>query len=260
MIKTKISAYKQYIPSDKELENLEKGKLEDFISFLRRKYKKFEVEKILEENNIYFNDLSLVIEKTINKLFFKMQKNLIKYAKILNPNYYFILKYFLAYLKLEDLKLIIMYSFSKNKLSEEDKKILTAHLISDRLQRYLSREELEEFLANYNFKEKKNDEIELINEFSKYLLKKLKTLSNSKVIDLIIANYNYNLHQKEKLLKISLKDYYLGSKKINNNEFNKKIKSLINRGNSLDSLLAFLLFLNNEKKKLLQILHKKEEH
>ena len=254
MLSTKIATYKKYLISDKELKELEGKKVENFISFLKRKYSKFEVDKILNESALQFKDLNLVIEKTINKLFFRIQKSLLKYAKVTNPELSFLIKYLLAYLKIEDLKLIAPFVL-KGKLSEEEKKELIAHLISDKLIKYLSKDEFKKFLAKYNFKTNSDDFVVVINEFNKYILLKLKRYSKGKVVDLIIANYNYNLKKKEELLKINLRKYFIGNKVINNKDFERKIKTLLRNGKKEDKLIAFILNLNFEKRKLLKILH-----
>jgi len=256
MIRAKISSYFNYLPTQRELEELKEGRVEDFISFLKKKYSKFEVDKIMEKNNLYFDNLKLVIEKTINKVFFRMQKYLIKFSKIERPSNFFLLKYFYYYILLDDLKLVL--TASQMKLNEEERKELSAHIVSEKLVKYTLEGGIEKLFEEIGFKENYKDEIEGINKLTNYILKKLKRYGKgNKVIDAIIAYYNYQLQQKEKLLKINLKDFYIGKKTLNEKKFTQTVRNLIRKGDEIESLLAFLVYLNIRKKDLIKILNEK---
>jgi hypothetical protein len=256
VIKAKlVNLKKKYFFTPKEILELKNQKLGGFLATLKRKFQDLGIEKLLEVNNLYFEDKNLVIEKTLNNIYYILQKKALSFAKKVSPNNYYLLKYFYYYLILDDLRLIIYAS--KSELSEKELKELSAHLISDKMMNYLTKKELNKLLKEINFKFKENkDEIELLNDLTTYLLKKLKKYgANLKTIELIIEHYNYSLKQKEKLLKINLKNFYLGNKYIKEKDFYKKIEKVFAYNDGIDSALAFAILTNKKKTELIKILY-----
>ena len=256
MIKAKLVNLKdKYFFNKKELENLRNQKIEGFLSIIKRKFYELNVEKILEKNNLYFESLNLVLEKTINSIYYKLQKKSLSFSEKIYPQYHNFLKYYNFYLILDDLRLVIYAS--KMNLNEEELKELSAHLISDKIMDYLIRKEFDNLLKRLNFKiEENKSEIEIINELSLFILKKLKKYEKYlTTVKLLIGYYNYVLKQKERLLKINLKDFYLGKQLVGEKEFYKKLNNIFNYKDNLDCALAFTLMINKEKSNLIKILH-----